>query len=579
MKFFRKMILIKIIILVSLLLFSCGGGGQSENGSYQLSFDKNSVDASGSMDTIQIVNGETVTLPQCEFTRPDHVFLGWSDSTDGEFAAFDAEKFTMGSENKVLYAMWDKINSKDDFEYVINSDDTVTIKSYIADQYDPDFDSKIVLPETIEGKPVTEIYDFYHGYGASGTKVTRLYLPANLKRISFRSEINANIVLENVIVDRRNTEFCSVKGVLYSKDKTRLHVVPSGRSDLVFTVPDFVRIIGKYSFTHCKNLLSIILPDTINTIEHGAFEECSGITSMILPPLVNEVPRALFYDCTSLKSVSFRGEILSIGGGAFAGCISLEDITLPRTVEEIGPSAFEDCSSLLQIVIPDRVSVLERNIFASCTALTDITLPAYLKKIDNYAFDRCGSLKYLNLPASLESLSFYGMKKLFNLQAYNVAEGNQYYSSLDGVLFNKDKTVLLSYPRNKTDLRTYVMPYSVREIKGDSELRAFSSAKINNILFSSSLEIIGSGSFEFSSLQLVVIPDSVYEIGSQAFMSCSRLESVYFTRVLPPSLGRSAFYDNDENLKIYVPQASVDDYKNAENWSDYSAVIHGETSP
>jgi hypothetical protein len=169
--------------------------------------------------------------------------------------------------------------------------------------------------------------------------------------------------------------------------------------------------------------------------------------------------------------------VTSIGGRAFQYCRNLTSITIPDSVTSIESEAFWGCESLTSITIPDSVTSIGMSAFKSCFRLTSITIPDNVTSIGWHAFDNCHSLTMIEIGA-----------------------GNVNYSSVDGVLFNSEKTQLLAYPGGKTE-NNYDIPDSVTHLY----LRAFILCQ---------------------SLASVTIPDSVASIAQGCFSSCRSLTSI-----------------------------------------------------
>ena len=111
-----------------------------------------------------------------------------------------------------------------------------------------------------------------------------------------------------------------------------------------------------------------------------------------------------------------------------------------------------------EVTVPDGIEVLGEWAFDS-SKVTKVNLPESLKEIESYCFFDCHQLTEITLPASLETLSdAQAFAFDSNLQAINVAEGNPYYTSVDGVLFNKSRTTLLYYPAGKNRGGEYAIP-------------------------------------------------------------------------------------------------------------------------
>ena len=191
-------------------------------------------------------------------------------------------------------------------------------------------------------------------------------------------------------------------------------------------------------------------------------------------------------------------------------------MTIPEGVRGIGSSAFYDCSSLMSVTIPDSVTRIDWYAFSGCSSLTTIAIPESVTSISSSAFSGCSSLA-----------------------AINVAEGNTAYSSAAGILFNKDKSTLLTYPTGKTEA-AYSIPNSVTSI--DSYAFSGCSSLTSVTLPDSVMSISGYAFSNCSSLTSVTLPDSVTYIGDYTFAGCSSLTSV----TIPDSvtyIGDGAFRD------------------------------------
>ncbi|MGN1315965.1 MAG: leucine-rich repeat protein [Acutalibacteraceae bacterium] len=281
------------------------------------------------------------------------------------------------------------------------------------------------------------------------------------------------------------------------------------------TIPDSVTSIGGSAFRGCKNLTSVTIPDSVTSIGDDAFMRCENLTSITIPNRVTSIGNCAFEYCTSLTSVTIGNGVTSIGNYAFCECTNLTSITIPDSVTSVGNSAFEDCTSLISITIPDSVTNIGNYAFYDCTSLTSVTIGSGVTSIGEKTFIWCESLTSIN-----------------------VNENNADYSSINGVLFNKDKTVLVNYPEGRTDTE-YAFPDSVTSI-GDS---AFYYCKsLTSITIPNRVTSIGNYAFYYcTSLTSVTIGSGVTSIGGSAFRGCESLTSVTIPDSVT-SIGDSAFY-------------------------------------
>ena len=308
--------------------------------------------------------------------------------------------------------------------------------------------------------------------------------------------------LTNITVDKNNLWYSSDEyGVLFNKNKTLLIKNPEGSAKTSYIIPDSVASIGNSAFRNCDSLTSITIPDSVTSIGEDAFSNCDSLTSITIPDSVT-----------------------SIGDYAFSGCDSLTSITIPDSVTSIGDYAFSGCDSLTSITIPDSVTSIGNCAFTQCISLTSITIPDSVTSIGNHAFDSCESLTSITIPDSVTSIGVFAFEYCISLTSITVNKNNDYYSSDEyGVLFNKEKTLLMHYPAGKTST-SYIIPDSVTSI-GD---RAFSwCISLTSITIPDGVTSIGNSAFSFCfSLTSITIPDSVTIIDNWAFEYCTSLTSI-----------------------------------------------------
>ena len=312
------------------------------------------------------------------------------------------------------------------------------------------------------------------------------------------------------------------------------------------TIPDSVTSIGINAFSGCGNLASITIPDSVTNIGDAAFYNCASLTSIIIPDSVTSIGKSVFCDCASLTSIIIPDSVTSIGERAFSGCASLTSIIIPDSVTSIGKSAFCDCASLTSIIIPDSVTSIGKSTFCGCTSLTSITIGNSITSLETSDFEDCDSLASITIGNSVTSIGEKTSKCCDNLtnitigngvtsidnaafencsilKSINVASDNQYYSDEDGVLFNKDKTELIRYPKDKSE-DTYTIPDSVEKICA----RAFCQCRrLKGVVSNKSLKEIEKEAFLESGITDVNLSSdaSVLKILNRAFAKCSKLKS------------------------------------------------------
>ena len=224
--------------------------------------------------------------------------------------------------------------------------------------------------------------------------------------------------------------------------------------------------------------------------------------------------------------VVIENGVTSIGDYAFYGCTRLTSIDIPESVTYIGRSALEYCRSLTAIDIPDRVTEIGKRAFCRCSSLSSLTFPESVTVIGDDAFNYCSSLTSITFSGGVVSIGDDPFYRCLSLRTANVSENNSCFCSIDGVLFSKDKTDLISYPPGKTD-KIYNVPEGVRTV-GYKSLKDCSA--LTSITIPGSVTAIGDYAIaNCTSLVNTVIPESVKAIGSYAFYGCPALSDIYYT--------------------------------------------------
>lgn len=189
----------------------------------------------------------------------------------------------------------------------------------------------------------------------------------------------------------------------------------------------------------------VYIPSTHNgkpvtSISSYGFRKNKAITSVIVGDNVTHIYNDIFSECTSLKTVVLGRSVTNLGEFAFAWCEALESVEMPDTLTSIANSAFWMCSNLKSVKIPYGVTNIEESAFGRCDSLTTVLIPDSVTTIGKKAFSWC--------------------LKLENIE---VDEDNPNYSSLDGNLYNRDKTTLIQYAMGKTN-SDFAIPSSVTTI-------------------------------------------------------------------------------------------------------------------
>ncbi|MBQ4105800.1 MAG: leucine-rich repeat domain-containing protein, partial [Clostridia bacterium] len=231
------------------------------------------------------------------------------------------------------------------------------------------------------------------------------------------------------------------------------------------TIPNTVKTIEASAFAWCEKLTSVSIPDSVTSIGDFAFMSCNGLPTITIPNSVRSMGTSVFRTCKSLTSATISNALTTIANEMFYGCSKLSGVTIPTGVFSIGERAFFNCSALKSVTMPDSVNYIKEQAFYGCRSLTELTLPNDLREIAKDAFTDCESLQNVSIPASVKTMGTHPFRGCKSLENIEVADDNPYYTDIDGVLVNKDKTMLIQYPIGKTN-SSYTVPSGITHILG-----------------------------------------------------------------------------------------------------------------
>lgn len=252
-------------------------------------------------------------------------------------------------------------------------------------------------------------------------------------------------------------------------------------------LPTALKSLGRNAFYRCKKLTEIVIPNKVTEIKAQAFSGCTALQRVRLPKNLKKIGNSAFYNtalqtieipeqvteigawafehCKVLTEVKLPDGLTALGNGAFYGCKMLTSVSLPSGLTSLDNNVFGSCVSLTEVKLPEGITYIGGGAFSECKKLTEIILPESLIEIDYWAFENCKSLTTIHIPKNVEKISnpFWGCKKLESITA---DVENVHYTSIDGVLLNKDATKILFYPDGKKSM-SYVVPSTVKTLDFD----------------------------------------------------------------------------------------------------------------
>ncbi len=353
-----------------------------------------------------------------------------------------------------------------------------------------------------------------------------------------------------------------------------------------------------------ENNITDVIPSTIDglpvlKIGDKAFYNLRTLTSVTIPEGVTSIGKNAFYNCYSLTSVSLPSTLTTIDEGAFHYC-SMWELDLPKNLTTIGNYAFSNCN-LYDITLPDSLKTIGNCAFAN-NGFYSFTIPDGVTTIGYGIVDSCLDLKTIHIGKGLENVSSMWLFSCQSLKSITVDEDNQYFCSIDGVLYSKDKSILYYYPENDYSRTSYTIADGCTTIYPE----AFSCAKVANIkmpdtvtsigkrafyytrnlkdiYLSKSLTSLGAEVFSGSYITSLTIPESVTEIAANTFYMASDVTDITFKGKIT-SIGKNAFgmcfalkdvyLNQTENEWSKVKIESGNNYLTKATFHYIDAVIH-----
>lgn len=420
------------------------------------------------------------------------------------------------------------------FEYDFYDKNSIIIK-----ECDKSASGDIIIPETIEGFPVTRI-SYYAFYKCS--EITSIVVPegvtfierwafsdcTNLKKIELPSTLKGTgfyifdncINLEEIIVDKNNKFFSSESGVFFSKDKSTLLNYPAANKRTAYYIPQTVEIIDENAFEECRYLENITFPNNLIYIYDYSFHNCKKLKSIHIPMSVDYISATAFLGCSSLVNIEVDELNEKYSNDEFGALYDKNktvliqypignernNFTVPHGVTKISGSAFSFSNNLVNVFIPDSVTEIEENAFFECTALEKISVGQ---------------------------------------------NNNNYSNDENGILFNKDKTDLVLYPANNPKT-TFNIPNGTKRI---DDYEFYKCSNLEEVTIPNSVTYLGEYAFsECSKLKNIEIPGSVYGIECLAFSDCSSLSEISIKNGVV-YVASGAFWNCENLSNVFLPES------------------------
>lgn len=311
------------------------------------------------------------------------------------------------------------------------------------------------------------------------------------------------------------------------------------------------------------------------------FIGCQSLRKIILPNLCTGIAECAFQDCQYLEEVKIPENCTFIGSDAFSGCKSLSSIDIPSSVTAIGNYAFYNSNLQSITFVGDcHLSKIDQGCFRE-TALTTFTLPTQIKTISEAAFLQCKFLREFVIPegSELRSIKQDAFRDCSNLSTLRISKDSKLVSIEENALFSCPLTslyipkylTLFNSPWNTSNTKSVIIHpenqnfvnidsiiygrqnknvvYLPKDIEGTIHIPEFIS-KITERMFC-----------DMKKVSAIILPTTLTAIDNRAFEGCDGLQRIISLNDNAPLLDASSFEGMPvENITLYVPASSVDDY-------------------
>lgn len=380
------------------------------------------------------------------------------------------------------------------------------------------------------------------------SKLTNILLPESITEIEFAA-------FEKCV---------SLKEISIPYGVTRLDCVFRGCTSLTnVAIPDTVTDMWKYNFDDCASLVEINIPKSVESF--GVSSGCSSLKAINVDAenekyhsengVLFDKEKTVLLRCPEALECDryiIPDTVTNIAADAFEDCSKIKNIEMPDSVTEIGSAAFWGCN-VESVKMSENVAIIDTMTFDDCQALTEITLPQNLSEIGGAAFKNCKSLKSVYIPSSVISIQDDAFNGCSSLEKIEVDKNNESYTSIDGVLFNKDCSKLIQYSCGSLNT-VYKIPDSVINIGHGTFAN---SQHLTDVILSRNMEIISEYTFnECPLLTNVTLPRGIKEIAAASFFDCKSLKNIYYegTETEWRSVSFSYRYDN-MGRDLYIVRA------------------------
>lgn len=366
---------------------------------------------------------------------------------------------------------------------------------------------------------------FNYGYEAGQEKLISVHIPGSVKYIGEYAFYKCHL---NTVYIEEGVESIGRSAFSYNYFSE-------------VTIPHSVKYIGSSAFSNCGSL---------TTVNYNAIGSLDNISGSFFP---------IFRNSSNLESFNWGSDVQYIPPTLLSGCTKITgELSIPSSVKYIGYEAFNGCSGFTgSLKIDNRISEIGEKAFMDCNGINNVNVDAYI--IGKYAFYNCSGVTELTIGENIDSIGSGAFEKLNNLKTL-------YYNAKDircekyGFGFDSNSSITSIIFGNKVKR---IPDYFMQQ-----------APNLTSVIFPSSLLSIGEWSFyNCGILGELVIPENVQKIGAYSFYYCTKVSSVKSLNTAPPDISGSYILYSCYDKPLYVPNGSLESYKNAEGWKSFQTII------
>ncbi|MGN0995532.1 MAG: leucine-rich repeat protein, partial [Candidatus Ventricola sp.] len=461
-----------------------------------------------------------VTIPSSVTTISDDAFKRCPSSLTLLVQAGSYAEQWANSNGIACQAEGGSYTAEASFTTEAQDDGTLAITAYAGS------DTVVHIPPIIDGKAVTRI-----GYDAFGdcADITEINLPGSITAVDNYAFAGCK-ALRSINLPAQLSE---LGYAVFSRCPQLTDIAIPASLDWVTFDDGFLiaHADGEYRLINYLNAGSTVaqIPAHVTLIDRAAFESCTSLEEIVIPDSVTKIKTYAFWNCSSLRTIRLPKNLMTIGVNPFVYCESLtaigipeeltwitmrdgllitndecvigflspgsRQVSIPDGIQIIWDSAFRGCASLEQVILPDSVTTIDDNAFSRCSKLTQVTIPASVTEIGEDVFKGCAS----GLTLQVSSGSY----------AEQWARDNGIACQAGSVAFT-DQDSFLTKTLDDGTLSISGFTGSDAVVRIPAEIRGKAVTKIEAIAFA-----------DCTSIQRIVIPDSVTVINTYAFRGCT----------------------------------------------------------